>query len=131
MKIPKKTRIKVWQKHNGLCAYCEESVEYKDMWIDHIIPKRRFDTIAHETGVTYGVDDFKNLNPACRPCNHLKGVWTVEEFRYELFQQVKRGRKGSVNFRTAERFGLIAIINKPVTFYFEKEMKDGRKKHKE
>ncbi|EBA1981653.1 HNH endonuclease, partial [Salmonella enterica] len=40
-------------------------------------------------------------------------------FRKQVSLQVERGRRSSVNFRTAERFGLISVVNKPVVFWFE------------
>jgi hypothetical protein len=39
--------------------------------------------------------------------------------RKEISQQVERARTYSVNFRTAERFGLVEIVDKPVVFWFE------------
>ncbi|WP_109042751.1 hypothetical protein [Escherichia coli] len=38
--------------------------------------------------------------------------------------QVERGRRSSVNFRTAERFGLIQVVNKPVVFWFEQYQRE-------
>ncbi len=63
--------------------------------------------------------DFNNLMPACASCNNFKMVSDLEDFRENLQAQVERGRKYSVNFRMAERFGLIAVMEKPVRFYFE------------
>lgn len=34
--IPKQIRQKVYEKHNGHCAYCGCELEYKDMQVDHI-----------------------------------------------------------------------------------------------
>lgn len=39
--------------------------------------------------------------------------------RKEISYQIERARAYSVNFRTAERFGLIEIVDKPVVFWFE------------
>ena len=106
--IKKSVRLEVHQKYGGCCAYCGEGIEYKGLNVDHIL--------AVELG---GADNIENLNPSCRRCNNFKRVWTIEEFRSELSLQVKRGREQSVNFRNAERFGLIEIIEKPIVFYFE------------
>ena len=67
-----------------------------------------------------GSDDMDNLNPACRACNNFKVTHSIEELRHEISQQVERGRRYSVNFRLAERYGLIAITGNPVVFYFER-----------
>lgn len=60
-----------------------------------------------------------NLFPACAPCNLLKTSYSLEMFRKQVSLQVERGRKSSMNFRTAERFGLIEAVEKPVVFWFE------------
>lgn len=46
-------------------------------------------------------------------------TYSLEMFRKQVSLQVERGRRSSVNFRTAERFGLISVVNKPVVFWFE------------
>ena len=61
----------------------------------------------------------ENLVPAYAPCNLLKTTYSLEMFRTQVSLQVERGRRSSVNFRTAERFGLIQVVNKPVVFWFE------------
>lgn len=62
----------------------------------------------------------ENMFPACAPCNLLKTSYSLEMFRKQVSLQVERGRKSSMNFRTAERFGLIEAVEKPVVFWFEK-----------
>ncbi|HAG2284778.1 TPA: hypothetical protein G8W61_005175 [Salmonella enterica] len=62
---------------------------------------------------------FENIFPSCAPCNLLKTTYSLEMFRKQVSLQVERGRRSSVNFRTAERFGLISVVNKPVVFWFE------------
>nr|WP_233341334.1 DNA Repair ATPase [Escherichia coli] len=39
--------------------------------------------------------------------------------RKEISRRVERAVAYSVNFRTAERFGLIEVTEKPVVFWFE------------
>ena len=34
--IPKKTRLKSYDKYNHRCAYCGCDLEYKDMQVDHV-----------------------------------------------------------------------------------------------
>lgn len=60
-----------------------------------------------------------NLFPACAPCNLLKTTYSLEMFRKQISLQVERARKSSMNFRTAERFGQISIVEKPIVFWFE------------
>ncbi|EDW1410998.1 HNH endonuclease [Salmonella enterica subsp. enterica] len=61
----------------------------------------------------------ENIFPSCAPCNLLKTTYSLEMFRKQVSLQVERGRRSSVNFRTAERFWLISVVNKPVVFWFE------------
>lgn len=105
----KDKRQQVFSKTNGFCYYCGCPIEINNFEVDHIYPKYRG---GHHT-------DINNLAPACRACNRFKNVFTVEEFRGQLAMQVERGLNTSVNMRTAERFGLIEIVKKPVVFYFE------------
>lgn len=108
MSLPKKTRAEAFAKFDGRCAYCGEKLTMRAMQVDHIQPK------AHR-----GTDDIGNLYPSCRSCNNYKNEWSLEEFRREIGLQVQRARKRSLNFRLAERFGLIQETGEAVVFYFE------------
>ena len=110
--IPKKTRQLVLSKYEGYCGYCGYRPD--KLQIDHIDPVRNHWQI--EDNANY----IENLMPACPPCNNFKMTFNLEQFRREIKQQVERARKYSVNFRTAERFGLLKINEeKEVVFYFE------------
>lgn len=105
----KSTRAKVMAKCDSHCGYCGRKITDATMHIDHMI--------ARSVGGSNLID---NLLPACLPCNNLKGVWSLEEFRREIGLQVERCRRYSVNFRTAERFGMLQVIGAlPVVFHFE------------
>lgn len=103
------TRIRVHAKYGGCCAYCGVEISLLGMQIDHIVAR------AHG-----GANVFENLNPACASCNKFKTVWSLEEFRAELAAQVDRARRGSLNFRLAERFGLVRVVSTDVVFHFER-----------
>jgi len=79
------------------------------MQVDHIHPRS-----------CGGGNEIENLNPACRLCNNFKAVWSLEEFRRNLAQQVERARKYSINFRNAERFGLVQVVSSEIVFHFER-----------
>lgn len=131
MKLTKKQRAEVREKFDGRCAYC--GCELADKWqADHVEPILRISTQdmkAAEKGLwklkntgksTHPhLDNLENIFPACQPCNLLKSTYSVEMFRKQISMQVERGRKSSMNFRTAERFGLVQAIDKPVVFWFE------------
>lgn len=52
------------------CAYCDRSLAYGEIHIDHIIPLSKG-----------GTNDFENLALSCKPCNLHKGARTPEEWR--------------------------------------------------
>lgn len=113
--IPKAVQREVKARFGGRCRYCGEQVE--KLCIDHIHPVARKHWLEDEGK---DVNDPENLMPACFSCNNFKMSFDLEQFRRELAAQVIRGRKHSINFRLAERFGLIEVKEKPIKFYFEK-----------
>lgn len=119
-------RKTVHQKYGGRCAYCGEGITLKQMQVDHIIPKRHYSDVhgclivKAKKFTEYGLNDIRNLNPACRPCNNRKAACTLEEFREEIAEQVRRLRRDSNQFRLAERFGLVEVNEQPVIFWFER-----------
>ena len=61
------------------CAYCGRRIYTRDMEVDHIIPVRlaqvspRIRRLMKRWGYD-GINDPKNLVPACRRCNRAKGM---------------------------------------------------------
>lgn len=121
MALTKKQREALKPMFGGRCAYC--GCKLGDKWhADHVEPVyRNFD------GRLLNPHNERpdNYFPACVPCNLFKSVLSIDVFRSEIAKQVERGRKSSVNFRTAERFGLINEVQKSVVFWFEKYMENG------
>ena len=113
MVLTKKQRQLVFQKSNGVCWYCGCGLPEKGWHADHFEPIRRYKNIKiTDKGVeNFSACDYPHLNtvenmvPACSKCNLFKGVWSIEQFRSELIDQVDRARKYSVNFRNAEGYG--------------------------
>lgn len=66
MAISKKTRVAVYKKFDGHCAYCGRHIAYNDMQVDHFKPQRAWNPEDS------GTDDIENLMPSCRMCNHLQ-----------------------------------------------------------
>lgn len=132
MALTKKQRQVVFAKSNGACWYCGCELPGKGWHADHVEPIRRFKSIKiTDEGVKHintcdnpHLDTVENMVPACRKCNLFKGVFSIEEFRKEITYQVERARDYSVNFRTAERFGLVEVNNKPVIFWFETQQQN-------
>lgn len=118
MKITKSEREAVKLKFGGRCAYC--GCELNGKWhVDHV--KAIYRNACLESGAwkpeNHNAD---NWFPACVPCNLFKSVFDIEGLRREIADQVARARRYSVNFRTAERFGLVQVVDIPIKFWFEK-----------
>ena len=104
----KERREKVWLKFNKHCAYCGKEIEYKDMQIDHMIPK-----------AFNGNNDFENLMPSCRRCNHYKREENLEGFR-RLMKTLHERIQNQYTAKVAIDYGIIKIKPFNGTFYFEK-----------
>lgn len=111
-------RQKVFDKYDGLCAYCGVQLDIKRFQVDHIFPKCRSHMIS-ETTLKH-INQIENLNPACQKCNNFKGAHRLKLFRSELQKQVSRLKKTNAQFRRALRFGQVTITEKPIVFHFEK-----------
>lgn len=112
-KLRKEVREEVLTRFGGRCAYC--GCIPRSLEVDHLIP-----VVYAHMHPEINVNDPWNLMPACTSCNNHKTVYSLEEFRREVSKQVERARQKSVNFRMAERFGQIQVIETPIIFYFEK-----------
>ena len=116
MAINKEKRQKVYEKYNNRCAYCGTKLEYKDMQVDHFVAKRGW---SEE-----GTDDFSNLMPSCRTCNHYKRANSLETFR-RYIQEIPKKIKTNYIYIVGLLFGNIIENEKPIEFYFEKVDKGG------
>ncbi|EJN1849258.1 HNH endonuclease [Salmonella enterica] len=136
MSLTKKQRAELRMKFGGRCAYCGCVPPEKGWHADHVeavLRKSEQCMKAAAKGIfrlkTTGevfrpeADCPENIFPSCAPCNLLKTTYSLEMFRKQVSLQVERGRRSSVNFRTAERFGLVEVIEKPVVFWFEQYQK--------
>lgn len=108
--ISKATRLKVYEKYGGHCAYCGCKLELKEMQVDHIQSVYWYN----------GANDIENYNPACRMCNFYKSTMTVDAFRGQLGKLTSRLEKAFI-YRLAKKYGVIQEVEKPIVFYFEKE----------
>ena len=105
--MKKELREKVWKKFGKHCAYCGCKLEYKDMQVDHLVPK-----------ALCGTDDYDNLMPSCRLCNYHKNTYLIEHYRKQLLLKIDRVKNSNV--RLLEQYGIIEFNREPVVFYFEK-----------
>lgn len=117
----KKEREVVFDKFGGKCAYC--GCELQKGWhVDHIQPAFHNwsdEDIKKHLKQDRGQNKIENYNPACPRCNRWKGTWSIEQFRNEIFLQLKRLERDSAPFRIASDYGLIKTMDIEVKFYFE------------
>ena len=134
--MKKELREKVWNKCNKRCAYCGKILEYKQMQVDHIIPKRH--TWSNEyleqvninrttnpmtpyaDPIIRGTDKIENLLPTCRRCNLLKTDGNIEVLRWQIKNKIFCLNEYTNNYKLVKDYGLIKEIEIDVRFYFEK-----------
>lgn len=109
--INKETRYKVYMKYHGHCAYCGKEIAYKDMQVDHLIPLNGYRE--------QGTDDFDNLMPSCRRCNHYKRANSLERFRQNIEEIPSKLMRDNYIFKVGVDYGFFDSENKSVRFYFE------------
>ena len=118
MSIGNNKRILVWLKTKGKCAYCGINLSINegqkhDFCIDHIIPLS-----------VGGKNVIKNLMPACRSCNSMKGFKTLEEFRFYKWQKQIEKKYGSKftqkQAESLKKMGFEFSMTKYI-FWFEKQ----------
>ena len=105
--MKKETRITVWNKYKGHCAYCGEYLEFSKMQVDHIDPK-----------YLGGKDDLGNYNPSCRQCNFYKSTFDIEGFRDRLTTMIERVKKPFI-VRLAIKYKIISFNTNPIVFHYE------------
>jgi hypothetical protein len=116
MAISKSIRLQVYKKYDGHCAYCGKAIEFRDMQVDHIIPRRTYWAADKDV-----VDHVDNLNPSCRRCNHYKRADSLKTFR-KLMLTLHERVQGQYICKVAEDYGIIKVEPWDGRFYFEKHM---------
>ena len=121
--ISKKTRQAVYAKYDGHCAYCGKKLEYKDMQLDHLIPKQRerFKRYSEEE-----IECFDNYMPSCRRCNHYKRAHTLEYFRQMIEEIPQKLFRDSYIFKVGLDYKLVLTEPHKVVFYFEQVQSDSK-----
>jgi len=116
-------RLQIYNKCEGHCAYCGKEIMIKDMQVDHCYPKRLDNLYEWSEEVKNqrpsDIDNFNNLMPSCRRCNHYKRANTMEVFR-EMMQTLHERIEKIYIVKLAIKYGIVAIIPFDGVFYFEK-----------
>ena len=79
-RLPRSDRRAFWEAYERRCAYCDESIRWIDLVIDHIIPESLLEeplklaSVQSDYGLGKGFDLHSDLNlvPACARCNKEK-----------------------------------------------------------
>lgn len=116
MKIDRK---KVYEKCDGHCGYCGKKIEFKQMQVDHIVPKWMHFHHLKNYDKDFKINDFKNLMPSCRSCNHYKREKNLEQFREYMIALHERVEKNYIN-KVAIDYGIISLQKFDGVFFFEK-----------
>lgn len=132
MAIRKAERDALRMKFGGKCAYCGCELPEKGWQADHVKPIHRYvrarndwvngehKRIVDEVIIERPENDTPdNLVPSCASCNNYKHAMELESFRSQIGRQIEMLRAYSANFRTAERYGFLTVVEKPVVFWFE------------
>ena len=141
MSLSKSQRAQVFAMFDGKCAYCGCDLPERGWHADHIEPimrewwKKRpvkmVDIVdgkirtweeKQKAGVLRPENErFDNYFPACRACNIDKSCMPLESWREWLEHKPTVLRNNHSAWRHAERFGLVAVVQTKVVFYFEKQ----------
>lgn len=115
--ISKKTREAVYNKYSGHCAYCGKKIDYKDMQLDHLIPRQRerFKRCSEEE-----IECFENYMPSCRRCNHYKRAHSLETFRKMIEEIPSKLYRDNYIYKVGLDYGLLEPHDANVEFFFEK-----------
>lgn len=124
MALSKPQRAALREKFGGRCAYCGQPLS--DRWhADHVEPLVRNDWFKASLPPDYPHrDTLENLNPSCPPCNIDKHSLSLDAWRQMIQRSNEVLARDVSTFRRAVRYGLVSLVDQPVTFYFERLAKE-------
>ena len=109
----------LYHMFGGRCAYCGNHIPtIKEMQVDHIIPRSRFNARQHT--VSYSVDDIQNKYPSCRRCNHYKRAHSLEKFR-KLLKTLQVRLDKIYIYKIAKEYNVVKETPFDGVFFFEKQ----------
>ena len=120
--MKKETRQLVYEKYNGHCSYCGCVIDIKEMQVDHFISKLTLKLKSNYIYTTKELNDIDNLMPSCRVCNKWKSAHSLEQFRKEIGEQLRRLNEYSSNYRFAKKYNLVEETPHDIVFYFEQKL---------
>jgi len=113
-------RTDVYNKCGGKCGYCGCDITPKEFQVDHIISQFHYRLKIHKKYTdNEDMDHISNLLPTCRVCNKWKSSHSLEQFRKEIGQQIRRLNDYNPNYRFAKKYNLLKETPHDIVFYFE------------
>jgi len=101
-------RVSLWQANGKRCFYCQEVVQFRELQIDHIIPR---DTPPDQTsdlisrlglGQGFTLDSLENLVPTHGNCNSRKSDTLYSESSLRFFLEAWRQKQAAL-YKEVER----------------------------
>jgi 5-methylcytosine-specific restriction endonuclease McrA len=93
-KIVRFSRTGVWNRDNGECQYCGVHVPFKELTLDHIVPR-------FEGGTT----SWTNTVTCCFRCNQKKGHKSLADSGFQLRNRPTKPTTHDVVLRELSRLG--------------------------
>ena len=89
-------RKMIYDKAGGRCALCGRTITLSEMTLDHIVPLDRG-----------GEDSVRNLQSACRVCNHFKANIRPEDFMERItaifLYQIGKKYSGKIRWKIVHK----------------------------
>lgn len=99
---PAFSRKGVFVRDGFTCAYCEERFDYRDLTLDHVIPRSRG-----------GVTSWTNTVSACAHCNRKKGSFSVDELP-QLGMRLLRKPKAPTHYELQKKARSSLQVRHPI-----------------
>lgn len=111
--VSKMTRLNVFAKYNGKCAYCGCDIKLEEMQVDHFV--------AHMG--EGGEDTLDNYYPSCSVCNRVKSNNSLKDFKEKIRHcgEIHRNRKKPL-MADSDKIAIKYDLTKEdheITFFFE------------
>lgn len=98
-------RRSIWEAHGKRCAYCGDPLQFRALFIDHVIPQSlndapdELDALLRLCGAPEGFDLHGDLNlvPSCHRCNTLKGAKLFEVPRLMFVLEMAKSKHAKVD----------------------------------
>jgi hypothetical protein len=123
-------RVAIWRTNEQRCFFCAEPVMFRNMEIDHLIPRvvnevKLSKLIASlELPVDFHVDDTLNLVPTHGDCNRRKGATEFSEGSLRFFIETWRSKQARL--RRELEWGSRAAENEAAILTLALRIEDGK-----